>query len=156
MIAFNCSLTRQSVIDFSAVEENRVLVLGRIPLMTPVRNHGVIRYGFGGSEALCRNTIMADRESRGCFTNDSRALQNNFVKIYNARNHIYGGNFKLEFCTCVQSIALGTCTKFQLKISHEKYDFCNTHISREYFEEFLVKQPPGLTTNRIMHCKPRT
>ena len=30
---------------------------------------------------------------RSCFTNVSRALQNNTAKIYNARNHIYGENF---------------------------------------------------------------
>ena len=48
-----------------------------------------------------------------CFTNISRALQNNLAKIYNARNHIYGENFKLIVCMCVQSMALGTRTKFQ-------------------------------------------
>ena len=52
----------------------------------------------------------------GCFTNLSRALQNNLVKIYSARNHIYGEIFKLKFCMCTQSIALGTHTKFQLEI----------------------------------------
>ena len=34
----------------------------------------------------------------------SRALQNNLAKIHNARNHIYGENFKLKFCTCAQRI----------------------------------------------------
>ena len=52
----------------------------------------------------------------GCFTNVSRALQNNLAKIYNARNHIYGENFKLKLCACAQSMALGTRTKFQLEI----------------------------------------
>ena len=52
----------------------------------------------------------------GCFTNVSRALQNNLGKIYNARNNIYAENFKLKRCTCVQSMALGTRTKFQLEI----------------------------------------
>ena len=46
----------------------------------------------------------------------SCALQNNLAKICNVRNHIYGDNFKLKFCMCTQSIALGTRTKFQLKI----------------------------------------
>ena len=32
------------------------------------------------------------------FTNVLRALQNN-AKIYNNRNHTYGGNFKLQLCT---------------------------------------------------------
>ena len=52
----------------------------------------------------------------GCFTNVSRALQNNLAKIHNARNHISGENFKLKLCMCAQSMALDTCTKFQLEI----------------------------------------
>ena len=52
----------------------------------------------------------------GCFTNVSRALQNNLAKIYKARNDIYGENFKLKLCTCDQSMALGTRIKFQLEI----------------------------------------
>ena len=56
------------------------------------------------------------RDPGGCFTNVSRALQNNLAKIYNARNHIYYENFKLKLCTCAQSMALGTRTKYQLEI----------------------------------------
>ena len=52
----------------------------------------------------------------GCFTNVWCALQNNLAKLYNARNHIYGENFRLKLCTCAQSMALGTRTKFQLDI----------------------------------------
>ena len=52
----------------------------------------------------------------GCFTNFLWLLQNNLVKIHNARNHIYVGNFKLKLCTCAQSHALDTCTKFQHEI----------------------------------------
>ena len=50
------------------------------------------------------------------FTNCSRALQNNLRKICNARNHIFSKNFELKICTCAQCLALGTHTKFQLKI----------------------------------------
>ena len=53
---------------------------------------------------------------RGCFTNVSRALQQNLAKIYNAKNHIYDEYFKLKVCTCGQSMALTTRTKFQLEI----------------------------------------
>ena len=49
----------------------------------------------------------------GCFTNVSRALHNNIAKIYNAKNHIYGENFKLKPCTCGQRKASAICTKFQ-------------------------------------------
>ena len=55
--------------------------------------------------------------SGGCFTNVSRAFQNNFAKINNAGRHIYGGIFKQKFCTYARGIALGTCTKFQLEFS---------------------------------------
>ena len=41
----------------------------------------------------------------GCFINVSRALQKDLSKIYNARNHIYGENFKLKLCPCAQSQA---------------------------------------------------
>ena len=52
----------------------------------------------------------------GVFTNIPQALQNNPVKIYDTRNHIYSDNFVLTFCMCAQSMALGTRTKFQLEI----------------------------------------
>ena len=53
----------------------------------------------------------------GCFTNVSRALQNNL-------------------CTCAQSMADAHAyvRSFSLKFSQH---FCNTHIPREYFEELL-------------------
>ena len=34
-------------------------------------------------------------------------IQNNLAKICNARNHIYGENFKLKLCTCTQSMGDG-------------------------------------------------
>ena len=71
------------------------------------------------------------RGTGGCFTNVSRALQNNLAKIYNARNNIYAENFKLKLCTR----GFGHTYKFSAWNSHKKHDFCNTHMSREYFEE---------------------
>ena len=59
---------------------------------------------------------LIDQRAGGCFTNVSWALQNDLAKIYDARNHSYGENFKLKLYTCAQSMALGTCTKFQLEI----------------------------------------
>ena len=41
-----------------------------------------------------------ERTTGVCFINVLRALQNNLAKIYNARNHINGENFKLKLCTC--------------------------------------------------------
>ena len=65
---------------------------------------------------LDKYLLLCSRESGGCFTNILQALQNNGIKIYNARNHIFGENFKLKLCMCAQSDALGTRTKFQLEI----------------------------------------
>ena len=65
-----------------------------------------------------------------CFTNVSRALQNNLAKIYNASNHIYSEKFKLELCTCTQSHALGTQTKCQLEMLIGNAIFA-THTFRE-------------------------
>ena len=60
----------------------------------------------------------------GSFTNVSRALQNTLAKIYNTRKHIYGKN-------------LGTRKSLILKYLYEY--FCNTQISRVYFEEFAKR-----------------
>ena len=72
----------------------------------------MIYLSFYGNNPIGNLNVM----SGGCFTNISRALQNNLVKIHNTRNHIYGDNFKLKLCTCAQSMALGTRAKFQLEI----------------------------------------
>ena len=63
-----------------------------------------------------QENLYQEKEFLYCFTNVSRALQNNPEKIYNSRNHIYHENFKLKLCMCAQSMALGTGTNFQLEI----------------------------------------
>ena len=74
----------------------------------------------------------------GCFTNVSRALQNIPTKICNARNHIYGENFKLKlYCTCTQSMALGTYTKLQLEILIKKNMISAIHKFRDNILESL-------------------
>ena len=65
---------------------------------------------------LCIKQELVCWETGGCFTNVSRAVQNNISKIYNTRNRIHSDNFKLKLCTCAQSMALGKHTKFQLEI----------------------------------------
>ena len=81
----------------------------------------------------------------GCFTNVSRAPQNILAKIHNTRNHIYGENFNLKICTCAQSKALVTRTKFQIEILITS-TICAIHKLRKNFwgaRKTLVKQPPG-------------
>ena len=75
------------------------------------------------------------------FTNVSRALQNNLAKIYNARNYIYVENFKLKFCTCAQSISLGTSTTFQLEVLMRRMIYAIHKIERIFWRacETLVK-----------------
>ena len=58
------------------------------------------------------------------------------AKIHNARNHIYGENFKLNLCTCAQSMALGTHTKFQLGLLIRR-TICATQKFRENILESL-------------------
>ena len=41
----------------------------------------------------------------GRFTNVSRALQKNLAKMYNARNHIYSENFKLNILESSQNVS---------------------------------------------------
>ena len=52
----------------------------------------------------------------GCFINVSRALQNILSKFVYCRNRTSCENFKLKLCTCAQSYALGTHTKFKREI----------------------------------------
>ena len=84
------------------------------------------------------------RTPGGGFTNVSRAFKNNLVKIHNARNHIYGENFKLKLCMCAQSMALGTHTKFQLGILIRRTISAKQNFERISWRahETLVKHPP--------------
>ena len=70
------------------------------------------------------------------FTNVSRALQNNFAKIYNARNNIYAENFKLKtnLYMCPKH-GFGHTYKISAGNSHKKYNISNIQILREYFGE---------------------
>ena len=52
----------------------------------------------------------------GCFTKVSRALRDILSKFEHCRVCTSLDNFKLKLCTCAQSDALGTRTKFQLAI----------------------------------------
>ena len=86
-------------------------------------------------ESISCHPVLGKRNSLclhqgGCFTNASRALQNNLTKIYNARNHIRGENFKLKLCACTKSyVRFLQCTNF------ERISWRN--------RETLVKQPPA-------------
>ena len=90
--------------------------------------------------------------SGGCFTNISRALQNKLAKIYNAKNHIYGENFKLKLGTCAQSIAWlwAPVQSFILKFSQEVRFLIYTNFERISWRacKTLVKQPPGPLFNK--------
>ena len=84
----------------------------------------------------------------GCFTNVSRALQNNLAKIYSARNHIYGENFKPKLCTCAQSMALGTRTKFRLEILIR-----STISVMQKFRKNILESSPIVSETPPRHCK---
>ena len=66
---------------------------------------------------LCfRQDVSLSLYSGVCFTDILWALQNILLQFMYCRNHTSDKNFKLKLCTCAQSHALGTCTKFQLEI----------------------------------------
>ena len=73
-------------------------------------------------------------------------------KIHNARNRIYGENFKLKLCTCAQSMDLGTCTKFQLEILIRCMIF-TIHKFRENILDSLrnVKLPPATYSHMLVY-----
>ena len=82
----------------------------------------------------------------GCFTNVLQALQNNLAKTYNAKNHIYGENFKLKLCMCAQSIDLGTRTKFPLEI------LIRSKISVMYkFRENILESSQNVSETHTWH-----
>ena len=67
-------------------------------------------------------------------TNVSRALQDIISKFVYYWNRTSYENFKLKLCTCAQSHALGTRTKFQLEIITESLIF-----DIVYFPEIILK-----------------
>ena len=70
----------------------------------------------------------------GCFTNVSRALQNILSKFVYRRNSACDQNFKLKLCTCAQSHALGTRTKFPFEIL-----IINVISGVVYFREIILE-----------------
>ena len=80
-----------------------------------------------------------------CFTNASRALQDILSKCVYCRNRASYEKFKLKLCTCAQSHALGTRTKFQLEI------LIINVVSSIYFRKIILESlrivsetPPGI------------
>ena len=67
----------------------------------------------------------------GRFTNVLQAHQNILSKCVSWKSYFF---FKLKFCSCVQSMALGTRTNFQLEI-------CNINViyGTVYFHKIILK-----------------
>ena len=70
----------------------------------------------------------------GCQGIVSRALQNILSNFVYCRSRTSYANFKLTLCTCAQSHALGTCTKFQLEMFT-----INVISSIVYFREIVLE-----------------
>ena len=99
------------------------------------------------------------RVTGGCFTNVSRALQYNLSKFVYCRNRTSYENFKLKLCTCAQSHALGTRTRFQ----HEILTI-NVISGIVYFRKIILESSRNVseitpwslwgefTGNRFTHC----
>ena len=88
--------------------------------------------------------------SGGCFTKVWQALEDILSKFVYYRNRNSGEKFKLKLCTWAQSIALGTRTKFQLKIL--TIDVISDIV---YFGEIILESSRNLseTTPRITNIK---
>ena len=74
------------------------------------------------------------------FTNVSRALQDIISKFVYYWNRTSYDNFKLKLCTCAQSHALGTRTKFQLEVITE-----NVIFDIVYFREIILKSSRNIS-----------
>ena len=90
--------------------------------------------------------------SGGCFTNVLRALQDILLKFVYCRNRSSHENFMLKLCTCAQSHALGTRTKFQLEILT-----INVISSIVYFREIILESSRNVseTTPRCLSHAPQ-
>ena len=93
---------------------------------------------------------------RGCCTNVSRALQGILSKFMYFTNCTSCEKFMLKFCTCAQSHALGTRTKFQLEIL-----IINGISGIVYFRKIIcraretfVKPPPERNSQRSHPATP--
>ena len=86
----------------------------------------------------------------GCFTNDSRALQNILSKFLHYRYPTSDENFKPKLCTCAQSHALSTRTKFRLEILT-----INVISGTVYFCEIILESSQNVseTTPRYLQME---
>ena len=102
----------------------------------------IIIYLAWGSDSkhLKKSNPFFFRTPGGCFTNALRALQNIVSKFVYSRNHTYYENFKLKLCTCAQSHALGTRSKFQLEIL-----IINVISGIVYFREVILESSPNVS-----------
>ena len=87
------------------------------------------------------NIETVPRYSAGwCFNNASQFLQNILSKHMYCRNRTSYENFKLKLCTCAQSLALGTHTKFQPEILT-----INVISGIIYFHEIILESSPSVS-----------
>ena len=86
------------------------------------------------------NLFCCNSVSWGWFTKVSRALEDILSKFVYYRNLTSGEKFKLKLCTWAQSIALGTRTKFQLKILT-----INVISGIVYFREIILESSRNLS-----------
>ena len=86
-----------------------------------------------------------DRILGSCFTNVSRALQNNPAKIYNAWNYIYGKDVKPKLCVCARSHTFDARTKFQLEILIRSTISAIRKVRENFLESSrnVSETPPG-------------
>ena len=83
---------------------------------------------------------IARRYAGGCFTNVSRALQHILTKFVCCRNRTSYDHFKLKLCSCAQSHALSTRTKFQLEILT-----INVITGIVYFREIILESSQNVS-----------
>ena len=89
-------------------------------------------------------TLVTFQDTGGCFTNVSRALQNILSKFVYCRSRTSYENFKLKLCTCAQSHALGTRTKFQLEILT-----INVISGIVYFREIILESSRNVSETTL-------
>ena len=99
---------------------------------------------------LCQvvKSLLLISRSGDCFTNVSRALKNILSKFVYCRNRTSYENFKLKLCSCAQSHALGTRTKFQLEILA-----INVITGIAYFRKIILESSRNVSETTPRHPK---
>ena len=138
LVEHNTSIYFDKISNSRDARFGAILLWFKLPHVLLIFNPGFV-LGNCGVTYRCRGL---GGWLRRCFTNVSRALQNNYSKFMSCRNPTSYENFKLKICTCAQSRAFGTRAKFQPEMLT-----INVISGIVYFRKIILESSRPLRTN---------